>query len=185
MLYGSAIGGSEIATSSVAEWIASHWLDWTAVAIAGAMGWLIANAVARPLVHFWADRRSAIEVLRTHGSVGWPASDEPMKAAHAAVRAAAAQMLFYAEAGPSIVRLYCKILRYDLRLAGLALNGIDARIGASSFHNPAAGVDPPQCDAVRACLGATKTMSKSRIAALRKLLEDADAGNRADDSASR
>ncbi len=134
------------------------------------MGWLIANVIATPLVQFWADRRSAIQALRTHGSVGWLSSEERVKQAQAAINEAAARITYYAEAGPGIVRLYSWIRGYDLGLAGRALNGVHAKIGASS----AAESNLLQCDAVRVCLGATKTMSPARRASIRDMLDDAD-----------
>jgi hypothetical protein len=45
--------------------INSHWLEWAALAIADAVGWLITYTIAKPLREFWDDRRGAIEILGT------------------------------------------------------------------------------------------------------------------------
>ena len=153
---------------SVTTWIGAHWLEWTTTAVAGAAGWLITNAIATPLKQFWSDRQSAIETLRKHGSVDWRASEERGREALASVRETAAKIMFYAEAGPVIVRLYARMRGYDLHLAGLTLNGLHLRIGDGNISE---SDSRRQCDAVRVCLGATTTMSPSRQSAIRKMLK--------------
>jgi hypothetical protein len=148
------------------SYVELHWLSWVFLAILGALGWLVANVIARPLLEFWSDRREAIQVLRTQGGVAWGASEDRVKTANAAIRQAAAQMLFYAEGGPIIVRLYSKARGYKLRLAGLALQGLATRIG-ESFTEDGTTL---QSDGVRVCLGATGGMNKSRQTAIRHML---------------
>jgi hypothetical protein len=154
---------------SVTTWVSAHWLGWAVTIVAGIASWLVTNVIATPLVQFWSDRRSALETLRKHGSVDWRASEERVREALASVREAAARMMFYAEAGPVIVRLYARVRRYDLHLAGLALNGVHSTIvdGNTSENNSR------QCDAVRVCLGATNTMSLSHRGTIRKMLDEA------------
>jgi hypothetical protein len=147
------------------SYIELHWLSWVFLGIIGAIGWLVATLVAKPLIQFWDDRRSALQVLRTHGLLGW-GSEESFRNAVATVRQASAQMMFYAEGGPLIVRLYSKIRGYNLRLAGQCLNGLTGRMGENSTAD---GVSL-QSDGVRVCLGATQGMKYSRLAEIRQLL---------------
>ncbi len=148
------------------SYIELHWLSWVFLAIIGGFGWLVANIVAKPLLDFWADRKNAIQVLRTNSWVGSQSSEESFMNALAAIRQASAQILFYAEGGPFIVRLYSKFRGYDLRLAGHVIRGLNRHIGERFSED---GISN-QCDAARVCLGATRGMTKSRRAAIRKML---------------
>lgn len=141
-----------------------HWLNWLSGGLAAALVWIAAHWVAGPLLEFLSDRRHAIEAIQEHGSVGVLASEETVNAAHAAVATAAKKMLFYAQAGPGIVMLYCGLRRYDLRLAGLTLNGLFNLIGSGIAQQG------NQCDAARLCLGATRLMPIHRQKAIRTMM---------------
>ena len=135
-----------------------HWLDWLSGGLAAAAVWIAAQWIAKPIVEFLSDRRLAIEVVQQHGSVDGFASEETMKTAQASIATAAKRIMFYAQGGPQIVRLYSRIRAYDLRVAGLALNGLIGIIGTNASREQF----KDQCDAVRVCLGATGMMSLQR-----------------------
>jgi len=160
------------------DYIRSHWLEWAALAIAGAVGWLITNTIAKPLREFWDDRRRAIEILRTDGAVGWVSSEERVTLARSAVRQAAARLAYHAEAGAPVVRIYSRLRGYDLKLAEAALRGLGDNVGAT-MSNELFG---RQSDAVRVCLGATGGMSRARARAIRQLLQESVAKRDAESS---
>ncbi|MGO9038555.1 MAG: hypothetical protein ACLPV2_09900 [Steroidobacteraceae bacterium] len=160
------------------DYIKSHWLEWAALAIAGAVGWLITSTIAKPLREFWDDRRRAIEILRTDGAVGWTSSEERVTKARSAVRQAAARLAYHAEAGAPVVRIYSRLRGYDLGVAEAALRGLGDRVGETMPND----FFVRQCDAVRVCLGATGGMSRARAKEIRQLLQESVAKRDAEPS---
>jgi hypothetical protein len=155
--------------TALGSYLQAHWLDWLSGAVAAVLVWISARWWAAPLQEFLADRRHAIEAIQEHGyrDPFLLASEESVKAARHAIGTAATRMLFYAQGGPGIVRLYCRLRGYDLHLAGRTLNGL-ASIIASGHRAP-----DYQRDAARLCLGATRLISRDRQRAVRFMLQQA------------
>jgi hypothetical protein len=155
--------------TAIASYFQAHWLDWLSGAVAAVLVWISTRWWAAPLQEFLADRRHAIEAIQEHGYVEpfFLTSEGPIKAACAAIGTAAKRMLFYAQGGPGIVRLYCRLRGYDLHMAGRTLNGLATYIQT--------GRQPPdyQRDAARMCLGAARLISPERQRVIRVMLQQA------------
>ena len=155
--------------TAIANYLQAHWLDWLHGASAAIVTWIATGWLAAPLREFLTDRRNAIEAVQQYGAFdSFMASEEGVKAALAALGTAAKQMLYYAQGGPGVVRIYARLRRYDLHLAGRALNGL--------FDMISSGRRPPdyQRDAVRICLGADRLIPVDRRRAIRLLLASAE-----------
>ena len=127
----------------------THWLVWLMGALAVVLTWIGTNWIGRPLLEFISDRRDAIEAIQVHGSVCDFSSETTVKAAWEAIAKVAALMMFYAQGGPWIVTLYCRMRRYDLASVGPILNGVHGFIG----NNVSSDTRKNQCDAARVALG--------------------------------
>jgi membrane-bound metal-dependent hydrolase YbcI (DUF457 family) len=147
----------------------SHWLVSLIGGFAIVLTWIVTNWIGKPLLEFMSDRRQALEAIQVHGSVGSHSSEERVKEAWRAIATVAARMMFYAQGGPGIVRVYCRMRRYDLELAGLTLNGVHRFIGA----NVSRDVQQNQSDAARVALGATGLMSVDRKNEIRAMMRNA------------
>lgn len=146
------------------DYLTTHWIGWLVFGVGAVVSWFGLNWLASPVLTFLDDRRHAIEAVQEHGSIGWFPSEQAATAARSALGTAARRMLFYAQGGPGIVRLYCKMRGYDLQLAGRALNGLASNVGSP--------MPEYQCDAVRVCLGAARLISASRGRAILKVLRN-------------
>ena len=154
----------------LALYVSEHWLDWVNGGIAGVVVWIASSILGGPLVTFWSDRRTALEVVQEHGSVGYLAADDRIREAKEALRSAASKMGYYAAGGPLIVRVYCWFLCYDLPYAMRALNGLHDLIGEGPADQQANNQD-----VVRLLLGAIRLLTAERRKELRGMLRGAGA----------
>jgi hypothetical protein len=153
---------------NIPTYLDAHWVELLTSAIVGVLVWIATNVIGGPLIAFWSDRRNVFEAVQQHGAVGWLASEERIKTAQAALSAAAAKMIAYAQGGPLIVRLYCWLRRYDLSMAGRALNGLHDIAGGAVADD----LRINNCDAVRLCLRA-RGLSTRRSNEVRRMIREA------------
>src|SRR5262249_3253082 len=134
--------------------------QWPAAVVAIALGllaWWANELVGRPLRDFIRDRNEALDVLQQHGATLFGMEDRYLVDARAAIDGVAAKMNRYAQSGPNIVRLWAWWWRYDLNMAGRALNGLRVGYGPADEAR-----QRKQRDFVRFCLRATGQMTPER-----------------------
>ena len=152
---------------NIIQLITTHWPVWLGSALAAVLAWLATNLVGQPLLKFWADRTDVLKTVQEHGLVSWESTQERVSVARAAIRAAAAILMVYAQGGAIAVRIYARLRKYALDLASQALTGLHNQVGESSVNEAQRNTK----DAVFVCLGATAALSRERIIQIQQLIK--------------
>src|ERR1700739_4508369 len=88
-----------------------HWIGAAlGAAVLGALGWVVTNFVAKPILDFRKDRMTALQVAERYAFSWMSNGTEASKQ----LNDASAALLAHARGGSWVFRLYCKAMRYDL-----------------------------------------------------------------------
>lgn len=96
----------------------------------GVASWAALHLVAKPILALRAQRLEAMRIAERYAYFGPMEPDERVRTVRREIFDAASNLVVHARGGSKLVRLYCKMMGYDLEAAAGALRGIGEMAGA-------------------------------------------------------
>jgi hypothetical protein len=106
------------------QWLANNWIGillGLLGLIGGVLGWVITNWVGKPILDVRDKRLKALQAVEQNAHIGFPASQERIREARAALNEAAGGLRSISRGHGLPVRLFCRFAGYDLEAAANCL----------------------------------------------------------------
>jgi hypothetical protein len=149
------------------EWVANNWisiLSWTTGVV---FVWFITNWVGKPIVDVRDRRIKALQSAEQNAYVDGGASIERIMEARAALNEAASALRSISRGHGWLVRLYCRLARYDLEAAANCLIALHNRAGQFTYEDRRQVI----VDAMHIFLRAHQHLSRERIDEIKMQIE--------------
>jgi hypothetical protein len=135
------------------------------------LAWLAYNWAGKPIVDVRSARPDALKAAELYRFTGYGHGDEETNRAKAGLNEAATGLRSLGRGQPWTAKLYCRMLGYDLELAGSVLIGLAGLAGAFLGAENSSRRDG--VDAVHVLLGASKHLSTERVSEIKQKLQTA------------